>query len=140
MQISFINKVGQTARIPRAVILHLADIACANINKKENSKKLLSVVFVSRAESKKLNCQYRRQAKPTNVLSFLSDNEDELGDIIICSSIARQEALKQEVGVNKRITYLFVHGFLHLSGYDHKTTKQAEKMEETAERILGAIG
>ncbi len=135
MSIVFVNKVPNAARLPRAVIISLFAKA-QKVLKKNLLNKSVSVLFVSAEDSKKLNYKYRSKQKPTNVLSFPSSQKDELGDIIICPVIASQESSKQKIGFVWWIGYLFIHGLLHLLGYDHKTKKESIKMNNLTEKII----
>jgi len=134
MSIVFINKTSATARIPRAVI-------CRTFNraKKLHSNKMrgkqISVVFVNAKESKKINTKYRGQSRATNVLSF-PGAEDELGDIVICPSIVRNEIKEIGTNFNARVEHLFAHGLMHLLGYDHQTSGQTNIMEKEEQRII----
>ncbi|MAG28752.1 rRNA maturation RNase YbeY [bacterium] len=135
MQINFINQASNTARIPRVVILRAFKRAQKLFSRKIGNKSI-GVVFVGRSESKNLNAKYRGKNRATNVLSFELKEKNELGDIIICPSIARQEALNLNIGFNEHIVYLFSHGLLHLLGYDHKTNKEDKKMEKLIQKII----
>jgi len=135
MDIVFVNQVSSTARIPQEVIRALRK-RINKLFKRKIQSKVISVVFVSSGVSKKLNSEYRNKARATNVLSFVSPEKKELGDIVICPQIAKREAESIGVGFNWWVGYLFVHGTLHLLGYDHKTTKEENKMEALAKKIL----
>lgn len=89
---------------------------------KSQSKQFeLSVVIASPTLMKKLNLAYRGKKKSANVLSFqLTKNS---GEIFLNSA-------------EKDLKYLFLHGLLHLRGYDHVNNKDAEKMEKLEEKIL----
>ncbi len=85
----------------------------------------LSLVFVGNAISKKLNYAYRQKNKPTNILSFgLSKNE---GEIFINLGLAKREAPQHNLQFEPFIKYLFIHGLLHLKGFEHGKTM--EKLE-----------
>lgn len=88
----------------------------------------LSLVFIGKAKSKTLNKKYRKKDKFADVLTFpLSKTE---GEIFICPEIAKQNSKKFEMKGNKFITYLFIHGLLHLKGFRH-----GEKMEKEEEEL-----
>ncbi|MCP4924123.1 MAG: rRNA maturation RNase YbeY [bacterium] len=97
-----------------------------------------------------LNHQYRGKDKPTNVLSFpqtegVSDLENHpkgglLGDIVLCWGVIEEEALSQKKSPLHHISHLFVHGLLHLLGFNHEDTDDAEHMEALEVSILKAIG
>ncbi|MBU2575997.1 rRNA maturation RNase YbeY [Patescibacteria group bacterium] len=135
MRIVFINQVSGTARIPRAVLLALA-ARTQKLFKQKMRGKSLCAVFASARESKKLNSKYRAKKRATNVLSFESAEADELGDIIICPEIARKESGAMRAGFNWWVSYLFVHGLLHLIGYDHKTKSEENKMDKLIQKII----
>lgn len=101
--------------------------------------------LVGLAESQALNRQYRHQNKPTNVLSFPSDLPPEidlplLGDIAICVPVVEQEALEQGKPLAHHWAHLFIHGILHLQGFDHQTDDDAEQMEKLEIEILDRLG
>lgn len=96
------------------------------------------------AESRQLNADYRGKDKPTNVLSFPADIELPdgilpLGDLAICWSVVAEEAGAQGKPVQDHLVHLFVHGVLHLLGYDHEEAAQAEQMEALEIRILETL-
>lgn len=94
------------------------------------------MVAVGRPESLRLNSRYRRKKKPTNVLSFKSGDENELGDILLCPAAAKIEARQSGVKFHGWLAYLFVHGLLHLLEFDHQTKKEEKKMEKAGQTIL----
>jgi len=135
MSIEFINQASGTARIPKAVLLRLYN-RTQKLFKKKIREKSISVIFVSENESKKLNSRYRNKNKSTNVLSFESSGNDELGDIIICPKLARKQAKDMNVGFVWWLGFLFAHGLLHLIGFGHKTKKQEIKMDDLTKKII----
>lgn len=94
----------------------------------------LSLVFVSDATIQALNKKFRHKNKPTDVLSF------DYGEIFISVPTARRQARTHSVALTKEIDLLFVHGLLHISGYDHETAKQKAKMISLEKKILGHSG
>ncbi|MCD5384649.1 MAG: rRNA maturation RNase YbeY [Candidatus Pacebacteria bacterium] len=77
----------------------------------------LSLVLIADTLGKKLNKKHKGRDYPTDVLSFpLSDN---LGEIFINVRKAQREAKKFGHSGAKHVKYLFIHGCLHLAGYDH---------------------
>lgn len=82
----------------------------------------LSVAFVSPEEIARLNKIYRGIDAPTDILSFpLSDSE---GEIYICEEEARKESMKFGRGYDNFLQFLFIHGCVHLKGYDHSDTME----------------
>ena len=101
------------------------------------------------AEVQALNAQFRQKDKPTNVLSFPTDDADAwdeddevmyLGDIIIADGVLAREAAEKGLPVAQHLQHLVVHGILHIYGYDHIVDTEAEMMENTEIRILNNLG
>ena len=100
----------------------------------------LSLAFVNKEEIKKLNKKFRNKNKPTDVLSFDLGNDEYLGEIVICPEVVAENAKKYGVTKKKETMKVFVHGILHLCGYDHETSKKdAEEMEKLQEKYLSKI-
>ena len=77
----------------------------------------LSLVFCGDYLSKKITSQYRNKNKPTNVLSF--PLEEKSGEIFLNLSIIKTQSKKIGVKYQDYLSYLFIHGLLHLKGLDH---------------------
>lgn len=88
----------------------------------------LSIVFIGDSLSRTLNATYRNKNKPTNVLSFSLENNE--GEIFINLKKAREESPLFKEKTNNFIGYLFIHGLLHLKGFDH-----GSRMEEMERKI-----
>ena len=89
----------------------------------------LSLVFPDNKEAAQLHREWKKKRGPANVLSFpLSDGS---GEMFISLSQARKEAHKHGHGYQKHVLYLFIHGCLHLKGFDH-----GEKMESLEKKYL----
>lgn len=100
----------------------------------------LSLAFVDKEEIRKLNKEFRKKDKPTDVLSFELKQENYLGEIVICPEVVAENAKKYEVSIDSEILKVFVHGILHLCGYDHeKSEKEAEAMEAKEKFYLSKI-
>lgn len=111
----------------------------------QNFDKLEQTIrVVGKAESGALNLQYRGNDAPTNVLSFTADNDyldyECLGDLVICAPIVEQEAYQQNKSLRAHWAHMVVHGMLHLQGYDHQNTTEADKMEAQEAKILSTLG
>ena len=80
---------------------------------------------------------YRQKDKPTDVLSFPMEDDIMLGDIVISLDTAKNQAQEREINVDREVAFLFIHGLLHLLGYDHETSVEDEKeMFALQEEIL----
>src|SRR3989344_4410720 len=101
----------------------------------------LSLNLVGAPRMRALNRRYRGHNAVTDVLSFpLGKNVNggimELGDIFICLPRAQQDAESETVSLETKLTFLTVHGFLHLLGYDHISSRDRKKMFSLQNKIL----
>lgn len=83
----------------------------------------VTVLLTGNAEMRALNRRFRKQDKPTDVLSFpAADGVDgqRPGDIAISTTIAREQARRLGHSVEQELKVLLLHGLLHLAGYDHE--------------------
>lgn len=115
--------------------------------------------FVDIKTIKELNSQYRKINKETDVLSFPAIQVDKtkfdikdypydidyetgmllLGEILICTDIAKQQAKEYNHTFKREISYLFLHGLLHLLGYDHLNDNDKKEMRVIEEKILNKL-
>jgi len=105
----------------------------------------MTLRVVGLEEGAALNRTYRRRNGPTNVLSFPVETPAEmdpplLGDIVICASVVRREAEEQHKTLQAHWAHMTVHGTLHLLGYDHQESEEAEIMEHLERDILAGLG
>ena len=101
----------------------------------------ITIRIVDNDESINLNNIYRKKKSPTNVLSFLVDDEVRLiGDIVLCAPVIQKEALEQSKKLEAHYAHLIIHGALHLYGYDHENKKDADNMEAKEIKILTKLG
>ncbi|MDR0596819.1 MAG: rRNA maturation RNase YbeY [Clostridiales Family XIII bacterium] len=110
----------------------------------------ISLSFVAPGEMREMNAAHRGVDAVTDVLSFpLYDDIGAggvdagadgapmiLGDIVICTERAYEQAGEYGHGIDRELTYLFVHGLLHLLGYDHETDGERARMRAAEERVL----
>ena len=118
------------------------------------SKLCLTITLTNPENIRKINKEYRKIDKETDVLSFPMfekqeldeiiakrkfEHEDVLGDIVI--SIARVEEQAKEYGhsFERELSYMVVHGFYHVMGYDHIKEEDKQKMRPKEEKILNAL-
>ncbi|MCR5505662.1 MAG: rRNA maturation RNase YbeY [Bacilli bacterium] len=110
---------------------------------------IVSVTFVDNTFIHQLNRDYRQINRPTDVISFaFLDGEDDrndqlngtgivcLGDIYISIDKAQEQAKEYGHSLNRELSFLFVHGLLHLLGYDHMTKEDEEVMFRLQDEIL----
>lgn len=116
----------------------------------------LSITIVNNEDIKKINKKYRSIDRATDVISFaIEDNDDDfdvllegidtsfprlLGDIFISINKVREQALEYGHSFERELSFLVVHGFLHLNGYDHQTETEKKEMFGLQEKILKEYG
>ena len=105
----------------------------------------MSLTLCGKKRIQSLNRIHRKKDKTTDVLSFPVHDlylkkkllgYIGLGDIFICLDVAQSQAKEFNISVREEIIHLFVHGFLHLLGYDHEISKKEEKKMFALERKL----
>lgn len=101
----------------------------------------LSLVFADDELTHSLNRDYRGKDCPTDVLSFPQDRKSGLlGDVVISVPTARRQARAAGHPGAQEMEWLFLHGGLHLLGYDDETDAGAEEMNTRARRVLALLG
>lgn len=109
----------------------------------------LAIRIVGEDEGRALNRHYRGKDYATNVLSFPAELPEGLpegvrlpllGDLVICAPVVSREAHDQGKAPNAHYAHLTVHGVLHLLGWDHENTPEAEAMEQLEREILAELG
>ena len=100
----------------------------------------VTVRYVGAAEGRRLNREFRGKDYATNVLTFIYDEKPLRGDIVICAPVVAREAREQSKSLRAHHAHLFVHGLLHLQGYDHEREADAARMERRERVILAKLG
>jgi len=90
----------------------------------------LSLAFVTKDQIKELNKKFRNKNKPTDILSFEITEKEYLGEIVICPEIVEKNAKKYGIEKSQEMEKVFIHGILHLCGYDHEKSKKDDKIME----------
>ncbi|MCX5916737.1 MAG: rRNA maturation RNase YbeY [Deltaproteobacteria bacterium] len=106
----------------------------------------LTVVLADDREVTRLNRQYFRRNRSTNVISFpmmdgspLSLRARMLGEVVISAETAERDAEEAGKKGEEEILFLLIHGILHLAGYDHEGTKGERLHMETKEREIFSL-
>lgn len=109
----------------------------------------LAIRIVGSKEGRSLNHHYRGKDYATNVLSFPAElpeglpkgvNLPLLGDLVLCAPVVAKEAAAQGKPVAAHYAHLTVHGVLHLLGWNHEDSREAECMEQLEREILAGLG
>ena len=107
-----------------------------------------NVIIVDNDYIHKLNKEYRKIDRPTDVITFALEDYDDikyedfrlLGDIYISLDKAKSQAIEYGHSFKREICFLAVHGFLHLLGYDHMEKEEEKIMFGKQELILNEAG
>lgn len=116
--------------------------------KKENVKTgVVNIILVDEDKIQMINKEYRQIDKVTDVISFALEEGENikfkfrlLGDIYICIPRMKMQAKDYGHSEEREISFLTVHGLLHLLGYDHMNKEDEEKMFKEQELILNECG
>lgn len=92
------------------------------------------IIEIGKQESRRWNQEYRSKKEPTNVLSFLYGPD--YGEILVCPEIIRKEAKSQGNSYKYQMTWMILHGMIHLAGIHHEQSKRAAKKLETIEENI----
>ncbi|MCP4690988.1 MAG: rRNA maturation RNase YbeY [Desulfobacterales bacterium] len=122
-------------------------LAQAALNALDCPEGELSILIMDDPGIAELNERYLHREGPTNVIAFAMREGDYtditpelLGDVVISADTAAREAEAGGVAFEERLTWLLVHGVLHLFGYDHEQSPEMEReMEAKSEEVLGKI-
>ncbi len=119
-----------------------------------DSKLIMTITFTTPEEIKKINKKYRKIDRATDVLSFpmfekaeLDEKiknkdflyEDVLGDVIISIDKVKEQAEEYGHSFERELSYMLVHGFYHLMGYDHIKEEDKKIMRPKEEKILNEL-
>ncbi len=109
---------------------------------------IFNIIFVDDTYIHNLNKEYRGIDRPTDVISFALEDDKSfihtdfkvLGDIYISLDTAKRQAEEYKHSLKREISFLSIHGLLHLLGYDHMVKEDEEKMFALQELILNEAG
>lgn len=120
----------------------------------------LEVVITDKEGIQRLNEEFRKIDRPTDVLSFPTldgirekkllkaehpyDADENgnlfIGSIVVCEEVAKEQAEEYGHSFERELNYLVVHGVCHLLGYDHMTDEDKVQMRAKEERVLSKLG
>ena len=127
---------------------------CFEEEKLQNSKLYITVTLTTKENIKEINKEYRNIDRATDVLSFPMfekdeleekiknndfDHEDVLGDLVISIEKVKEQAEEYGHSFERELSYMLVHGFYHLMGYDHIKEEDKKKMRPKEEKILNDL-
>lgn len=121
------------------------DVLNYAIKKEKLENVIFNVIIVDNNYIHELNKNYRHIDRETDVITFaledekdmvIPDDERVLGDIYISIDKARSQAKEYGHSLLRELSFLAVHGFYHLLGYDHMTEEEEKIMFSKQEEVL----
>ncbi len=127
---------------------------CFEVEGLLDSKLYITVTFTNPENIQNINKEYRNIEQPTDVLSFpmfqkeeldkkIQENDflyqDILGDIVISIPKVEEQAKEYGHSFERELSYMLVHGFYHLMGYDHMEESDKKEMRAKEENILNTL-
>ena len=137
MKINFVNETDLDVKEYKKLI--------RSVFKYEKNPMFFNIIFVTKDRIQQINNDYRGINRVTDVITFaLMENPDEifmgaefeLGDVFICIDRAIEQAREYNHSIEREIGFLAVHGYLHLTGYDHMNEEDEKVMFCKQEEIL----
>ncbi|MCL1874338.1 MAG: rRNA maturation RNase YbeY [Clostridiales bacterium] len=125
--------------------LRLSQIALKELNQNNNTLEL-SLLLTDNQTIRRLNANWRNKDRATDVLSFpilenFTNYRNEtllVGDIVISGEKAKEQATYHGHSLRRELSFLFLHGLLHLLGHDHETEAEEAVMRAKQREILKA--
>lgn len=123
------------------------------IERLDNMNLYLNVILTNPENIKKINEEYRKIDKETDVLSFPmfekqeieemlqkgNEIEEALGDILISIPRVKEQAKEYGHSFERELAYMLIHGFYHLMGYDHMEENEKQEMRKKEEGVLNLL-
>ena len=109
------------------------DITFLESIKSDLTSKTIELIVVNNDEIQKLNSEHREKDKATDVLSFPMEFDFPnmpLGSIVISKNFVEEKAKEYSHSVKDEFTLLFIHGLLHLLGFDHEVDNGEHRQKE----------
>ena len=100
----------------------------------KKKKQEFSILLTNNKKMKNLNFKFRKKNNPTDVLSFQSNDNIYIGDIAISYEIVNKRSKLSNFFIE--FDKMWIHGYFHLIGYDHKKLKDFKKMAKKENLIL----
>lgn len=156
LEITFIDETKKVNKNEMEDIDSLLQYAADYLKLPKNSE--MSITFMDNEGIQVINRDYRGKDAPTDVISFaieeegegetpiffdeeeMTDLPNELGDIMISTQRAQEQAAEYGHSYEREVGFLALHGFLHINGYDHMTPEDEKEMFGLQKEILNAYG
>jgi probable rRNA maturation factor len=135
MPFSFINQTqDKTWTKQRNIIKNIMKIALKGDLLNESDH--LNVILIRDDAMHELNLMYKGKDYPTDVLTFVSDDEETLADIFINVDACVRQSHEYKHSLIREFAFLFVHALLHAKGYDHENAEDEAVMIQRQKELL----
>ncbi len=129
-------------------IEELKDFIDFALNYLKLEKVMFNIIIINNEEIHKINKEYRGVDRPTDVISFALEDDGTfvktdvriLGDVYISIDKAKEQAESFGHSLKRELSFLTIHGILHLLGYDHMKEEEEKEMFGLQELILNEYG
>ena len=135
--------VTEIANRQRRLRLNRKEIAAlvAKTFEMEKADGNVSIVFVGRRKITELNERYFNRDGTTDVIAFslqddLHEDQDYLGEIVVCSDVAADEAEARGLDATDELYFYMIHGLLHILGHTDEDAASRSRMNKRARAIL----
>lgn len=140
-----ISVFNETNEIIEVDVLDLVNYA---LKKESISNIEFNIIFVDNKKIREINKEYRNKDDYTDVISFALEDYDKslfegmriLGDIYISIDKAKEQSIEYKHSLKREVSFLVIHGLLHLLGFDHMDKESEIKMFKKQEEILDGYG
>ena len=152
VDIQFYNQTSESVETYEAMITTVVN---ETIKQENLTNEMLecSFIFVDNEQIREINANYRQKDAVTDVITFAIEDETPgeikiqgvpmprmLGDVFISLPRTREQAERFGHSFDRELSFLAVHGCLHLLGYDHLVKEEEEIMFAKQEDVLNALG
>ncbi|MDI6784216.1 MAG: rRNA maturation RNase YbeY [bacterium] len=114
--------------VPKLMLRKLKFIAQSILEQEQRVQAELSVLLTDDRTITELNQKYFKRARATDVIAFPQADSKVLGDVVISVETAEKQAIELGHHLEEELFYLFIHGILHLLGFDDTKTNLRRKM------------
>jgi len=141
------NKIDIFVQIDKEIkeLKKVEEVLYGALKKEKLDNVSFNLIIVDNKYIHELNKNYRNIDRETDVITFALEDEDSvilpedervLGDIYISYDKALEQAEMYQHSLLRELSFLAVHGFYHLLGYDHQTKEEEKVMFEKQEEVL----
>ncbi|MDE5976973.1 MAG: rRNA maturation RNase YbeY [Turicibacter sp.] len=152
VEIQFYNQTSESVDTYEAMITKVVNEAIKQENLTQEQLEC-SFIFVDNEQIREINANYRQKDAVTDVITFAIEDEIPgeikikgvpmprvLGDVFISLPRTREQADRYSHSFERELSFLAVHGCLHLLGYDHLEPEEEKVMFAKQEDVLNALG